>query len=502
MPARISPQKESLIMTLFLRGVNEKEIAKEVRVSQSTVSTVVSRLKDDPPRISRDPTLSHLVDELRSLSVDLRNTGITVEQAKSACGTTEELKRLGISPAILPGVIEVYRKISPDDHSKEAFAKATIEMISLQQKYKETFEGVVSLLKSAHEELTRVSKQLEEGKHELDQIADKKKKAEDNLTRQLNDNKMALEHAAKASQAKQIFEKAGLDIEKAAAAGNLLNAFSDLAQSQGQDLKKATADLLKFLENARSLDQSLKEISIQIETSTKKRNALAEEVKSLTAEKSKLTLENSFLKEAIQNVLELREKHGIGVNEIVRMRSLAEKYGPPSAILKALDTYKSITDLQTQEAKLQGSVQQLTLTEASFSQNIKKIEDLLASIPTSTNESIGGIKSSVKSLSDQVQGLGVAVAKASADVADMKDRAIADGKELAKIESRVEAYKLTSKLIEFMRSGQGEEVDLIAVAVGFLDRLYKWTEDRPKYHTIREQIRTLKEEIERHLVLG
>jgi chromosome segregation ATPase/predicted transcriptional regulator len=488
-------------MSLYLRGFSQKEIAEKEDVSQSTVSMVTSRSKRIPLRMSNDDPLSHQIDELRSLSVDLRNAGITVEEARSACSMMGELKKLGVNSGILPGVIDVYRRISPDDYPKGAFAKATIDMMRLMQQYKLTFDEIQSEYKNANERVSKLKKQIEDGKHEIEQIAERKKEAEADLARRLDENRITLEQVGKALEARQLFENAGLDIEGAAAAGNLLKIFCNLAKSQGQNLEKAAGDLLKFLGNAESLDQGLKEIASQIETSTKHRDALAAEVNALATEKDKLTLENNFLKEAIENVLELREKYGIGVNEIVRMRSLAEKYGAPSAMLNALDTYKSLIDLQEQEAKLQVSIEQLTRTETSVTQKIKTIEDALASIPASATQSIAGINSSLKSFSDQAQGLGEAVARASAEVEQMKDKAIAIGKKLAAMESQVKAYELTSKLVHFMASGQGEDVELMTVAIGFLDRLWKWTGNRPKYSASREQIKSLKDRIERDLVL-
>ena len=47
MPARISPQKESQIVDLCLRGLGQSEMARRSNLSQSTVSAVVSRFKKE-----------------------------------------------------------------------------------------------------------------------------------------------------------------------------------------------------------------------------------------------------------------------------------------------------------------------------------------------------------------------------------------------------------------------------------------------------------------------
>jgi DNA-directed RNA polymerase specialized sigma24 family protein len=43
LPARISQEKESAIISLYLQGVNEADTAEKEHVSQSTVSAVISR---------------------------------------------------------------------------------------------------------------------------------------------------------------------------------------------------------------------------------------------------------------------------------------------------------------------------------------------------------------------------------------------------------------------------------------------------------------------------
>jgi chromosome segregation ATPase len=208
------------------------------------------------------------------------------------------------------------------------------------------------------------------------------------------------------------------------------------------------------------------------------------------------------LKEAIESLLQLREKHGIGVNEIVRMRNLAEKYGPPASILQALDTHKSLKDLEEQEAKLQGSLEELTRTEASLKGRIKTIEGELAALPAKTDESVKGVKSSLDKFSSQVQSLGDTMGKASIGVDELKEAALAAGRDVAAVESRVAAYKLTSKLIDFIAKGKGEEEDVIAVAVASLNGLSKWVKNQPKYSETRQQIESLKDKIEKQMILG
>jgi len=507
LPARISQEKESAIISLYLQGVNEAETAEKEHVSQSTVSAVISRYKRNPSRSSDDEALAskplrHQIDELRSLSVDLKNAGITVEEAKKGFKMIDELTKLGISLDLLGAVIEVYRIISPKDFPKDAFAKATVEMIGLEQQHKLSYNEVVSAYKEAYEKVAKLKTQLIDAKRELEEIAEKKKKAETDLTKRLDENRITLEQVDKALKIRQSLEKAGLQIDAAATAGNVLKVFCDLVESRGLSPEKAAADLEGFLANARDIDEATSRIEQEAAKLEGNRDSSAKEVQRLESEKKKLALENSFLKEAIDSVLELRKKYGIGIDEIAKIRSLAEKYGPPATILQALDMYKSVKDVQLEKASLDASVEELTRTEASLRGRIKTIEDELAALPAKTDESVKGVKSSLDKFSSQVQSLGDTMGKASIGVDELKEAALAAGRDVAAVESRVAAYKLTSKLIDFIAKGKGEEEDVIAVAVASLNSLSKWVKNQPKYSETRQQIESLRDKIERQMILG
>ena len=198
----------------------------------------------------------------------------------------------------------------------------------------------------------------------------------------------------------------------------------------------------------------------------------------------------------------MREKYGIRADEIVRIRSLAQKYGPPISIIQTLDTYKSLKDIEEQKAKLEASVEELTRNEASLRGRIKTIEETLAALPGKADESMEGVKSSLGKFSEQVHGLGEAIGKTSTRVDELKAAALAAGRDIAAIESQVATYKLVSKLIDFLAKGKGEEDDVIPAAIATLTSLSEWTEGQPKYSQTKQQIESLRQMIERQRIHG
>ena len=163
----------------------------------------------------------------------------------------------------------------------------------------------------------------------------------------------------------------------------------------------------------RSLEDSRTKLKHEVDEYSANKNSLKAEVEHLESEKKKLTLENTWLTEFIDGLSELREKHGIGVDAIVKIRNLARKYGHPSSILEALDTYKSLEEIKEQKTRIDESVKELTRTKTSLRAKFKIAEDELTSLPAKTKESIESAKSSLKAFSEQVQDLGETVAQAS-----------------------------------------------------------------------------------------
>ena len=237
--------------------------------------------------------------------------------------------------------------------------------------------------------------------------------------------------------------------------------------------------------------------------------ALEAETKTLSATRDGLQKKVDELQSDIQNqratiesVLQLREKHGIGADEIIRIRNLAQKHGPPASILQALDTYKSLKDIEEQKAGFEASVEELTRSEASLRRKIAAIEEMLTALPGKADKSIEGVKSSLEKFSEQVQRLGGSVAEATGDVAHLKERALAAGREMAAAKSRAKAYEVTSKLTTFLVDGRGEEVEVVEVAVAFLGRLSESAKAQRKYVEIGQQVETLKVGMETRLILG
>jgi len=507
MPARTSLQKESQIVDLYLRGLGQNEMARRLNVSQSTVSAVVSRFKKEASSNSLEAAcarrgLRDLLDELRSLSVDMKRAGLTADEARTACRLKEELSKVGGDIDMLEGVIAVYRKIAPEGYPIKDFVEATVEMVRLEKEFGMGYTDLLAEYKGKQAKIAQLEEDIGAKGRELKEVVKKKGEEEAALQKCLEENRIKLEEVATALKTRESLEKAGFSIERGETVARTLKAFSDLIESKGLNPKEAALQLQKFLQNAQSLSEAEGRLNNEVANLTATRDSLTADVKRLESEKGKLTLQNSFLKEAIRSVLELREKHGMGVDEIAKIRSLAQKFGPPASILQALDTYGSLKDVEKQKANLEGSVEELTHGEESLRGRIKSMEDALETLPTKTDESIRGVTSSLQELSKQVQALGDAVGKASADVAELKARALSAGRDIATAESRARQYELASKVTDFIVNVKGYDRDVVILALTFLKRLSDWLEDKPKYSEVKPMIKSLGDMLEGQVMHG
>ncbi len=255
------------------------------------------------------------------------------------------------------------------------------------------------------------------------------------------------------------------------------------------------------LKDTHNLEQARTKIKEEIAQLRTERDSTTIQVQNLISEKKKLDLENRFLKEATDSVLELRE-HSIGVPEIVKIRSLAQKYRSPSGILEALDTYKSLREMNDQKTELKATIDELSKREITIRTNVKTVQDELATLPSLVHKSTEEMRSALGDFAKQIQDLGDSTKKASKDVEGLKMTALAAGRDLAAIESQVKLYTVTHKLIEFMTKGKGEDADVVMFATSFLNRLSQWAENIPKYKETTGQIGALREYMERQLVHG
>ena len=168
MTVRLSPHKATKILIWFFRGMPQKEIAEKAAVHQSTVSIYSSRFKKRVSQIGllaagQEFAMFNEVDALRSLSVELSQAGLTVEEAREGLRILKVFMKLGISPEQHAILVKVCKKMN-----NPSFIHAAVKLGKIEAESKLTYEQVVSRLEKAASELPLVEQKLQQKHAQLE----------------------------------------------------------------------------------------------------------------------------------------------------------------------------------------------------------------------------------------------------------------------------------------------------------------------------------------------
>jgi len=167
MTVRLSPQKASRILRYYFNVVPQPAIAWRVGVDQSTVSLYSSRFKERANEVGllaagKEFNVLNEVESLRSLSVELYKSKLTVEEAKYGIRIIGAFIRLGMDPDQHVGLIEICKKVDDPGFVNAALKLNRIEADG-QMSYEEAtskFEQIRAELPSAENRLRGIQTKL------------------------------------------------------------------------------------------------------------------------------------------------------------------------------------------------------------------------------------------------------------------------------------------------------------------------------------------------------
>jgi len=167
MTVQLSPHKVSKILRGYFRGLPQTKIAKEAGVDQSSISHYANRFKKMTAKYGllaagKEYQVLNEVESLRSLSVELYKSKLTVEEAKCGVRIIEAFIRLGVDPDQYTGLIEVCKKVDEPGFINAALKLNRIEAEG-QMSYEEAtskFERITSELLPAENRLRGIQTKL------------------------------------------------------------------------------------------------------------------------------------------------------------------------------------------------------------------------------------------------------------------------------------------------------------------------------------------------------
>jgi len=178
MTVKLSPQKVAKILRYYFSGIPQMKIAKKSGVDQSSISIYATRFKERVSEVGiivagKEYGLMEEVDALRSLSVELHKTKLTVDEAKEGIKIIKAFIKLGISPVEHMTLVKVCKEVN-----NPGFVNAALKLVKIESDGNTSYEEVVSGFQEMTLHLPVLEKQIENRNADLNSInsnlADKK----------------------------------------------------------------------------------------------------------------------------------------------------------------------------------------------------------------------------------------------------------------------------------------------------------------------------------------
>ncbi|MFC2019349.1 hypothetical protein ACFLU4_05280 [Chloroflexota bacterium] len=172
MTVRLSPHKVRKILNNFFYGITQTEIATKARVDQSCVSHYASRFKKTAAEYgvlaaAKEYQVLNEVETLRSLSVELYKSKLTVEEAKQGYDIIKAFLKLGISPEQHLNLIAVCKEVEDPN-----FVTAALKLARIESQSGMRYHQVISDFKEATGQLPQLKNATTLAKTKLKAIND------------------------------------------------------------------------------------------------------------------------------------------------------------------------------------------------------------------------------------------------------------------------------------------------------------------------------------------
>jgi predicted O-linked N-acetylglucosamine transferase (SPINDLY family) len=167
MTVHLSPHKVSKILRGYFRGLPQTNIAWEARVDQSSVSHYASRFKETVNKYGlsaagEEYRVLNEVESLRSLSVELYQSKLTIEDARQGHDIIKAFLKLGINPEQHINLVEVCKKVEDP-----GFIDAAVKLSQIEAQTGMDYHQVVSDFEKAQKQLTQLEEKINKAKEEI-----------------------------------------------------------------------------------------------------------------------------------------------------------------------------------------------------------------------------------------------------------------------------------------------------------------------------------------------
>jgi len=172
MTVQFSPHKISKILRGYFQGLPQTKIAKEAEVDQSSISHYANQFKKITAKYGllaagKEYQVLNEVESLRSLSAELFNSKLTVEEARQGHNIIKAFLKLGISPEQHFALIKVCQ-----EENDSGFVKAALKLSQIESQTGMGYQQVISGFEKALTQLPELEAKVIDVKAKLKAISD------------------------------------------------------------------------------------------------------------------------------------------------------------------------------------------------------------------------------------------------------------------------------------------------------------------------------------------
>ncbi|MFC2016521.1 hypothetical protein ACFLUF_02280 [Chloroflexota bacterium] len=184
MTVQLSPHKVRKILRGYLGGQPQTKIAKGAGVDQSSISHYASRFKKMAAKYGlvaagKEYQVLDEVKSLRSLSVELYKSKLTMEEARQGHSIIKAFLKLSISPEKHLVLVEVCKKVEDP-----GFTQAALKLSQIEAQTGIEYYQIISGFERAQKQLPQLEEKVAEAKEELKSLGDKLAKNKQELAGQ------------------------------------------------------------------------------------------------------------------------------------------------------------------------------------------------------------------------------------------------------------------------------------------------------------------------------
>jgi predicted transcriptional regulator len=386
MTQKLSPQKLSKMLALYLEGYSQSQIADKLKINQATVSMSVGKFsalaeQNGLDAAAKEYGIMDQVKALHSLAAELKEAKLTVEEAKVGLKMVVVLQKCGVKQEDYQNLVQACTKMKD-----EGFISSAIKLNQLQNTTRMTPEEIITKtagasqqLKQTQAQLQSVTDKLNASKEELIFIEKQKKEASQGLAAHMKQvgvdtNRLklveALAMALKAAgipdkeiqhfiQCQQLLNKAGLALDTLTAI---------LEKAKVATFHDGGKELLKTLSEYDGLFQAAKTLQIKVEGLSKQVTGLEEQAKlkgKIEGEVAKLKTEKASLEAHVAGLHDQKD-------ELDHIKTEVGALGEKKAVL-----LKEVNGLEMRKKSLAGDIKTEEEKVSNLKELKRKYEELL-----------------------------------------------------------------------------------------------------------------------------